>query len=82
MQISLLTQQIIDEIEKHGGTVEGTEYLAITLNTQNRTHMLQCVRRLARDGEIHIIVGGGRGHKTVYKRNRNSPGAPRRRRTR
>lgn len=68
---------IIDEQD----TVEGTCALAEKLNMLNtKSYLVRSARILADQGEITIIPSrGGRGIKTVYKRNRNQPGQPRRR---
>lgn len=62
------------------GEVCGTEHLSLTINAHKRW-TIQNARILASQGEITIAPSrGGRGIKTVYKRNRNQPGIPRRKR--
>lgn len=64
----------------HNETIEGTETLATQLNLLNsKSYVIRSARILQDAGEITIIPSrGGRGLKTVYKRNRNQPGLPRR----
>jgi len=77
-QQSQLMPMIIIVIDRNGGEVQGSEELALELNTAKH-YVLTCARRLARLGEITIRRScGGRGNKTVYKRNRNQPGLARR----
>jgi predicted transcriptional regulator len=65
-------------LDENGGEVQGTARLANHLNTDE--HWLRkCARVLERAGLITITPSrGGRGNRTIYKRNRNSPGQPRR----
>jgi hypothetical protein len=64
-------------IEENGGEVKGTTNLASQLNT-DEYWVRKCARVLAGAGLIKIISSrGGRGKRTIYKRNRNSPGQPR-----
>lgn len=67
---------ILDDNE----TIEGTETLATELNMINsKSYVVRSARILQTEGEITIIPSrGGRGLKTIYKRNRNQPGQPRR----
>lgn len=59
--------------------IHGTEYLTFEVLGNSRKSFVRAkVRQLAQDGECEIIYGNGRGHKTIYRRNRNSPGSPRR----
>lgn len=62
--------------------IVGTEELTLrTANANCRTWVLKQARALEAEGVITIHQSrGGRGHKTVYKRNPNQPGQPRRRR--
>jgi hypothetical protein len=66
----------------HNEIIEGTETLATELNLlNNKGYVIRSARILQDAGEITIIPSrGGRGLKTVYKRNRNQPGLPRRKR--
>jgi DNA-binding IscR family transcriptional regulator len=69
---------IIIVIDRNGGEVQGSEELALELNT-SKYYVRAIAQRLARLGEITICRScGGRGNKTVYKRNRNQPGLARR----
>ena len=71
-------EEILIEQINAAGKLEGTERIAIEINAP-KWWVLKIAQRLAAKGRIHIVAtNGGRGHKTVYKRNRNSPGAPRR----
>jgi hypothetical protein len=64
-----------EELDTKGGTLEGTETIALSLNVRRKSWLREILRRLASGGSITIIQSrGGRGHKTVIKRNRNSPG--------
>lgn len=72
---------ILDELDRHGGEIHGTEHLAYDLlNCDNKSHVLSLLRRAEEQGDVIIIQSaGGRGRKTIIrKRNRNSPGQPRR----
>jgi hypothetical protein len=63
------------EMDAQGGTLEGTEKIALSINVRRKSFLIKILRRLASVGSITIIPSrGGRGNKTVYKRNRNSPG--------
>lgn len=74
---SQVINAIKQTIEQHGGTVEGTETLSLTVGTR-KWYLIECTRAMQRDGIITIIPSiGGRGRKTIYKRNRNQPGKPR-----
>ena len=57
--------------------IAGTEDISLDLNCINKVWVLHCLHTLEQAGLITIIRGGGRGHKTVYRRNRNQPGLPR-----
>lgn len=60
--------------------IHGTEFLTLNMTTLNAKHcVLRQAHVLADEGHLVILQGGGRGRKTTYKRNRNSPGAPIRR---
>lgn len=64
-------------LDEHGGEVQGTARLAQNLNV-DEFWLRKCARVLVRAGLITIIPSrGGRGKLTIYKRNRNSPGQPR-----
>ena len=68
---------VLDEQEE----IKGTETLAHLLNTEKK-YILKYARIIEAQGMIQIIPSTppcGRGHRTVYKRNRNQPGQPRRR---
>jgi Mn-dependent DtxR family transcriptional regulator len=71
-------QEDIMEVLNKDGIAAGTEQLALTINVRRKSWLREILRRLASVGSITIIPSrGGRGNKTVYKRNRNSPGQPR-----
>jgi len=76
---SHIMQAIIFLIDDQG-EVQGTERLALALNALNmKSDVISYARRLQASGQITIIRScGGRGNQTVYKRNRNQPGIPRR----
>ena len=75
-----MTSAITEQIEKIFAEKEdyaGTERLVKSTNCMNKTWVRHCLYKLERAGLITIIRGGGRGHKTIYRRNRNQPGLPR-----
>ena len=78
---SVIQDAIIIVLDENGGEMQGTETLALTLCT-SKTYLIKCARVVQSNGQIKIIQArrGGRGHRTVYKRNRNQPGQPRRKR--
>ena len=61
------------------GVVLGTERLMFEVHAEsNKTNFLAQVRSLQKNGHITILRScGGRGRKTVYKRNRNQTGTKR-----
>ena len=71
--------RILVVLDEHDGEVQGTERLAIELGLlSNKKYVIHSTRRLAADDEISITPScGGRGKKTIYKRNRNQPGLAR-----
>jgi hypothetical protein len=77
---SAIQDAIIILLDEHGGELRGTEELALTLGT-TKSWTIRCVRIMQSNGTIKIIPPRcyGRGHRTVYRRNRNQPGLPRRR---
>lgn len=78
MQQSKLMPMIIIILDQNGGIICGSEHLALELNAP-KYHVNALARRLARMGEIVICESkGGRGNKTIFKRNRNQPGLARR----
>lgn len=80
MTNSQAIESILIIIDNNDGEVQGTETLQIATNIRRRSYLLKCVRAIQSVDLITIIPSnGGRGRKTVYKRNRNSPGAPRKR---
>jgi len=67
-----------EELEANGGELQGTEQIALTINARDKGWLVSILRRLEERGVLKIIRStGGRGNKTIYKRNRNSPGQPR-----
>lgn len=73
------TQKIInalDELQE----IHGTEYLAYeVIGVSSKTWVRCQVRKLEAAGILTIIRSrGGWGRRTIYRRNRNSPGYPRR----
>lgn len=79
-QESQLKKQMATLLARHG-VIVGTEQIAIALTTVNcKRCIVQQARALEVEGVLTIQHGGGRGRKTVYKRNPNQPGQPRRRR--
>ena len=74
-----ITEGILVFIESHDGEVQGTEQLTIALSTINcKGYVIKHARMLQADGEITILPSaGGRGNKTIYKRNRNQQGIAR-----
>lgn len=72
------TERIImalDELQE----IHGTEYLSYEIcHNARKSWVIAKVRQLEADGQCEIIHAlPGRGRKTIYRRNRNSPGAPR-----
>lgn len=58
-------------------TIRGTEQITIALfdGVYAKPLVIKRLRELQAEGKITIIPSpGGRGRKTIYKRNRNSPG--------
>ena len=78
----IILDKIIQEIRANGGIILGTECLTLKCTTiGSKIWVKQQARILAERGEIVIIPSrGGRGRKTAYKLNRNSPGQARRKR--
>jgi hypothetical protein len=76
---SVISDAIIQIIEQHGDEVHGTAKLADDAGCVNqKSYLIKCAHVLQSNGQIVIIPSrGGRGRKTVYKRNRNQPGLPR-----
>lgn len=65
-------------IINHEEEIHGTEQLALALNAKDKHWLIVNARTLSDQGEIEIIPSsGGRGRKTIYKRNRNSAGMAR-----
>lgn len=81
-QTTKLSDAFIVRLRENGGVLRGTEEITLELSTINsKTWIRRLARHLEQQGKITIIPSrGGRGRKTVYKINRNSPGAPRRKR--
>lgn len=70
-----LKHLLIASLEEHGGEISGTESLANLIGAIRKSWLIQQARIIARDGKIEIIPSrGGRGRKTIYRVNRNSPG--------
>lgn len=76
---SIIKQAILIVLDENGGELQGTEKLQLCTNAHNKTWFINCVRVLEENGQLQIINAprGGRGNRTVYKRNRNQPGLPR-----
>jgi hypothetical protein len=74
-------RNIIIVLEDNGDEIQGTDALAMAISTLNcKSYVLRSARLAELRGEITIIPSsGGRGRKTIYKRNRNQPGLPRKR---
>jgi len=74
--MSRISNLILIALEDNDGEIHGTEDLASLLGVPANKSWL---RRHARTiPSIQIIPShGGRGNKTIYRRNRNSPGYPR-----
>ena len=72
------TRESIIMIINHEEEIHGTEQLAIALNAHNKHWLILNLRDLNAEGSITITPSaGGRGRKTIYKRNRNSAGMAR-----
>jgi DNA-binding IscR family transcriptional regulator len=80
MPLTKLTRtqfRILLLIEEQGGEIQGSEKLSTALEA-NKTFILRLTEQLRDSGEITICKScGGRGKKTVYKRNRNQAGLAR-----
>lgn len=64
--------------EDKDNEIHGTNHLAELLLTENRAWVRSKLRELQRQGVLNIINSGpGRGRKNIIRRNRNSPGYPR-----
>lgn len=61
------------------GDVYGTQHLAHDLiNTRDVNHVRKIINELEEQGTITVIRNGpGRGRRNIIRRNRNSPGYPR-----
>jgi hypothetical protein len=81
-QTTKLSDAFLACLRANGGVFHGTEKFILEISTINsKTRILRIARDLEERGTIAIIPSrGGRGRKTIYKINRNSPGAPRRKR--
>lgn len=76
---SVIQDGIIIMLDENGDEIKGTEKLALMLST-TKSYVVKCARIVQSKGLIKIIQArGGRGNRTVYKRNRNQPGLPRKR---
>jgi hypothetical protein len=80
-QESQLKTDILSLLEREH-VITGTENITLTITVRNSLPaVIKQMRALEAEGLVTIIRShGGRGLRTVYKRNRNSPGTPRRRR--
>lgn len=60
--------------------IHGIEYLTYeVLGNSDKPFVRCCVRRLAAFGQCEYIpTKGGPGNKSIIRKNRNSPGSPRR----
>lgn len=78
---SKIKSAILIVLDEHG-QVEGTEHFVLDLLGQtcgDKYYISGLLKNLAANGEIVINKSsGGRGRKTIYKRNRNQAGMPRR----
>ena len=69
-----LKHVIIAALEEND-QIEGTEYFANQIGARDKTWLIRLARLIANEGKITIIPSrGGRGNKTIYRVNRNSPG--------
>jgi len=70
-------ESMLAQVLAERGEIVGTEIFALEINARNKAWLRRVVRRL---GWVIIIPSnGGRGNKTIYRRNRNQPGQRRRR---
>jgi GTP-sensing pleiotropic transcriptional regulator CodY len=62
------------------GEIMGTEHIIINVTgSSNRSFVVRKLRELESAGMITVTRSrGGRGKRSIYRRNRNSPGYPRR----
>lgn len=64
---STIKTEIVAEIETNNGEINGTEKLAIRINTA-KWWTLAVARELENDGQICIVKSnGGRGRMTIYR---------------
>lgn len=69
---------ILIALEDHEGEIHGTENLAELLLSHDHSWVRRQLNELEALRLIRIIRSrGGRGHKNIIRRNRNSPGYPR-----
>lgn len=77
---SQISQLIIIQLDQNDGEIRGTEHLAEDLlGCSDHAWVRRKLSELESADIISIIRGNGRGHKNIIRRNRNSPGYPRRR---
>lgn len=63
--------QALDELIE----IHGTEHLTYeVIGASCKSFVICKLRNLETNGEIIIQRGNGRGHKNVFRKNRNSPG--------
>lgn len=74
-----ILDRILAAMDERGGVIIGTENFASLIGRVNsKPWLIRNARLLEQDGTIVIIPSrGGRGNKTIYRKNRNSPGSPR-----
>lgn len=59
--------------------IRGIDVLCQQLGCRNRAHVRAVLRSITQDPAVTVEDHGiGRGHKKVIRKNRNSPGYPRR----
>lgn len=76
---SQIETQIIALLESSNGEITGSAELISMLNCKNKTWSVKIIRRLEARGDITAVHRVGRGNKKIFKLNRNSAGAPRKR---
>ena len=78
-QTLTVTEKIIAALEELR-EIHGTEYLTYEVVRASDRHWVRCkLNALEQSGHITIERHIGRGQKNIIRKNRNSPGLPRRR---
>ena len=79
-EMTTTPNRIIVLLDENNGEWQGTKKLTTALHYSVKcwNHILNTLRQLEKEKQITIIPShGGRGCKTIYKRNRNQAGVAR-----